>query len=285
MKFRIETIQARLCCLVLLTGMLLGLTGCSRPNVPDNATTADRLPVIFPDYTFVTIPSNLCPINFLVREEGEAMVTRLSAAGVSYTYGEGNQVIIDATEWQQLLSAAKASASEDRMGSIKAEVFVKQEGQWLAFRPFEVQVAPENIDPYISYRLIPPSYVAYEELIIEQRDITSFQTAEIYNNRRLLTEEQSQCINCHSYQNYHTGNMLFHVRQDRGGTVMVHNGKVSKVNLKTPATLSAGVYPAWHPTEPLVAFSTNLTAQMLLLTDTAKVEVFDGASDLILYDV
>lgn len=262
------------CC---LAGCLL-LASCRHPQVPQQAIAIDKLPVIAPDYTDVTIPSNLCPINFMVREAGEEMVCRITAPGCSYTYGEGKKVIIDADEWQEMKRAAQG-------GSLTLEIFVRQQGDWYALKPFEVHVAHETIDPYISYRLIPPSYVSYEEICIEQRDLTTFDTQEIYNNRKMQNAQKTHCINCHSYQNYHTGNMLFHLRKDWGGTVLVHNGKVRKINLKTPETLSAGVYPAWHPTLPLIAFSTNLTAQNFHATDSAKIEVFDGASDLILYDI
>ena len=49
--------------------------------------------------------------------------------------------------------------------------------------------------------------------------------------------------------------------------------------------ISAGVYPAWHPAAKLVTFSTNLTHQVFHTAHPNKVEVFDTASDLILYDV
>ena len=79
--------------------------------------------------------------------------------------------------------------------------------------------------------------------------------------------------------------MLFHVRKANGGTVIVNDGKISKVNLKRDYTISAGVYPAWHPSAKLIAFSTNLTRQAFHTQNPNKIEVYDEASDLILYDV
>jgi len=263
---------------ILLFGSLILWAACSQPQVPANSTAMGRMPDIFPDYTEVTIPKNLCPINFLVCEAGEEVVARITAATTSYCYGKGKEVIIDDSEWKQLLESAKGS-------SISIEIYVKNGGEWQSFLPFKVYVANEAIDSYISYRLIPPSYVSYEQLIIEQRDLTSFETREIFNNMKAISKDEGQCINCHSYQNYRTDNMLFHVRKNLGGTVIVNDGKLSKVNLKTPETISAGVYPAWHPTDKLIAFSTNKTAQHFYPKKTAKVEVFDTASDLILYDV
>ena len=112
-----------------------------------------------------------------------------------------------------------------------------------------------------------------------------FEETQIFNNKVSCDDPKGQCINCHSYQNYKTDNMLFHARVTRGGTVIVNDGKVTKVDLKRDNTISAGVYPAWHPTAKLIAFSTNLTHQVFHTAHPNKVEVFDTASDLILYDV
>jgi Tol biopolymer transport system component len=79
--------------------------------------------------------------------------------------------------------------------------------------------------------------------------------------------------------------MQFHARQGMGGTMIVYDGKVTKVNLKTDSTLSAGVYPAWHPTERLIVYSTNATGQTFHTANPNKIEVQDKASDLILYDM
>jgi Tol biopolymer transport system component len=65
----------------------------------------------------------------------------------------------------------------------------------------------------------------------------------------------------------------------------VNDGKVSRVNLKRDYTISGGVYPSWHPTAKLVAFSTNKTRQAFHTENPNKIEVYDLASDMILYDV
>ena len=97
--------------------------------------------------------------------------------------------------------------------------------------------------------------------------------------------DHAQCINCHSYQNYNPARMQFHVREDMGGTVIAYDGQLAKVNLKTDSLISAGVYPNWHPTEKLIAYSVNQTGQTFHTRDLQKVEVQDMLSDLILYDV
>ena len=257
------------------------LAACtSHPSVPTDFTTSDAKPTIFPEYTDVVVPPNIAPLNFKVLENSDECVARFTAAnGNQLTYGEGNKILIDFDEWKQMLETSKGK-------SIQVEVFAKNaEGKWTLYKPFTIGVAEEEIDPYISYRVIMPSYVAYEMLSINERNITNYDEREIYNNMMLSSEADGQCINCHSYQNYHTSNMQFHMRQGHGGTMMVYNGKPYKVDLKTDSTISAGVYPSWHPTRPLIAYSTNSTGQSFHTMSKAKIEVEDSRSDLILYDI
>ena len=259
--------------------MMVMACGVKHPNVPEQSCKEDRCPRIFPEYTDVTIPCNIAPLNFRVKENGTQCVVRFSVNELSYTYGEDMKVIIDEDEWKELLNTAKGN-------SIKVEVFTQQDNDlWKAYKPFNIYVTEDSIDEYISYRLIKPSYVAYELLTINQRNLTNYDETVIYNNMLVSTEAVGQCINCHSYRNHKTDNMQFHMRQGLGGTMIVHNGDVKKVDLKTDSTLSAGVYPAWHPTEEVIAYSTKKTGQSFHTKLRNKIEVQDTESDLILYDV
>lgn len=271
--------------LFIIISILLGtlaqvtMTSCSStPSVPTNYQQESRVPNIFPDYTDVTIPSNIAPLNFAVNEGAKSIVARFTSTAGEFVYGEDNKAIIDEAEWKQMLEASKGK-------DIKVEVFAEIQGQWKAFKPFNIHVAQEEIDAYLSYRLIQPSYVAYEKLILAQRNLTNFEEEVIYDNMLVNTEKDGQCINCHSYQNYKTERMQFHMRQALGGTMIADNGNIKKVDLKTDSTISAGVYPAWHPTLNLIAYSTNKTGQSFHTKDKAKIEVQDTESDLILYDV
>ena len=216
----------------------------------------------------------------LSADEYEACVARFTMPdGQLHTYGHGVKVQIPESEWHTMLDASKGK-------SMKVEVWGQKDNEWLAFNAFEIRVAEEPIDDYISYRLIEPSYVAWGFMEIAQRNLTSFEESQIFNNEITMNDRKiGQCINCHSYQNYKTDNMLFHVRLSNAGTVIVNDGKVSRVNLKRDYTISGGVYPAWHPTAKLIAFSTNKTRQAFHTAHPNKIEVYDEASDLILYDV
>ena len=258
------------------------LSSCvSHPDVPSASKDAKSQPDIFPDYCDVTVPCNIAPLNFMLPKDAyEECVARITTPdGKQQTYGDGVKVQIPEDEWHDMLDASKGK-------SIKVEVWGRKKGEWLSFKPFEIRVAKEPIDEYLSYRLIEPTYVAWNFMEIAQRNLTSFEETQIFNNEITMNDRaKGQCINCHSYQNYKTDNMLFHVRLSNGGTVIVNDGKVSRVNMKRDYTISGGVYPAWHPTAKLIAFSTNQTRQAFHTSNPNKIEVYDLASDMILYDV
>lgn len=266
----------------LLVIAMLFLPSCvSHPDVPSSFKEAKCPPAIFPDYCNVTVPCNIAPLNFMLPSgEYDECVARLTTPdGQQQTYGSGVKVQIPESEWHDMLNASKGK-------SIKVEVWGRKVGEWLSFTPFEIRVAAEPIDDYLSYRLIEPAYAAWSFMEIVQRNLSSFEETQVFNNELTCTDKtKGQCVNCHSYQNYKTDNMLFHVRLSDGGTIIVNDGKVSKVDLRRDYTISGGAYPAWHPTAKLVAFAACKTRQAFHTVHTNKIEVFDEASDLILYDV
>lgn len=268
----------------LITGIInisvvLLLAACSGVQVPaDNVTKVQKLPNIIPDYTSIVIPPNIAPLNFDVDMPGEEYIVRvLGAEGNSLVSG-GKEVQWDMKDWKKLLETSKGK-------DILYEVYVKNDGEWKLYT-FSNHVAEEDIDPYISYRLIEPSYVQYAGITLNQRDLTTFDESVIFNNAAPADERRGQCMNCHVPRNHYKDRAsMFHIRKTNGGTVIMAGDSVVKVNLKTDSTLSAGVYPAWHPTLDLIAYSTNDTHQKFFEFGNNKVEVYDNASDLILYDM
>ena len=256
---------------ILLTAALAFLAGCT--GIPDSSSKQDSLPSIFPDYTDVVIPSNIAPLNFRIEEKGQKYVTVLTGGTEKVVIG-GEKVIIPSRKWDRL----------KENGQIEVQVFVRNDGKWNSYREFSITVS-DMIDPYIAYRLIMPSVESYERLSINQRDLTSFDEKVIYANQMVQHGESGQCINCHHFRNYGTDNMQFHMRQYLGGTILVTDGQLHKINLKTDSTISAGVYPAWHPTHDYIAYSTNKTHQSIHAIDHNRIEVADEESDLILYDI
>ncbi|MDR2414222.1 MAG: hypothetical protein LBD64_04465 [Odoribacteraceae bacterium] len=254
----------------------LALTSCS--VVPPRDAREITLPVLLsPDYTGVTIPCNVAPLNFKILLEAGDYITVARGSRSGSIVVRGQVVRFPLKAWRALLD-------ENKGESIFLEIYLKREGEWLKLPRVRDRVSPDPIDPYISYRLIEPGYVYYWDLAIRQRDITSFDERDIFNNKVSPRDNRRLCINCHAFQSYRPDKMQLHGRGTNGGTVIIKDGKAVKVELKTGDLVSGGVYPAWHPTENLIAYSVSQTGQVFHSADTRKVEVQDLVSDLILYD-
>ena len=262
---------------VIVACLCFVLASCHQVQIPGQFTQKDTAPKIYPDYVGVTIPVNITPLTFKMDSPSEEMVARLSYNGQEIICG-GEDARPDIDEWHSLME--KASGHD-----ITVEVYSKENGGWVLYQPFSITVSPDSIDPYISYRLISPSYVTYEELTINQRCLENYDERVIYDNMLCTTATDGQCINCHNYQQYNPDRMQFHARQNHGGTVIAYDGQVKKVNMKNDSILSAGVYPTWHPWLKLIVYSTNKTSQSFHTRDLNKIEVFDAGSDLIAFDI
>lgn len=264
--------------LILLLLLFLVSCGGMTKEVPSTYSSLSEEAPIYPDYRDVAIPFNIAPLNVMVEAEGEAFAGSItSPSGMQIiAQVDENKLFFDQEEWRSVLEASKGE-------TLSATIFVKRAGEWNAFKPYEIYVAPEPIDSFLSYRLIEPSYELYRQLGLYQRNLTNFEESPIYENNDEFSDD-NHCVNCHNYQNFDASNMLFHVRATHGGTVFVENGEAKKIKMTTDSILANSVYPAWHPTQPLVAFSSNQTGQVFHLTDPSKIEVIDYASDLVLYD-
>ena len=262
---------------LFLSFILLLLLSCRGPQVPEHYAEGDALPHIYPDYTDVTIPVNMAPMSFELLMSADESVIRYST--------EGYEILCNGPKARPDINAWKALTAKACGKAISVEVYAQNSGQWMRFKPFNIYVSPDSIDPWLSYRLISPSYVSYEELTLNQRCLENFDEEVFVDNMLCSTESGGQCVNCHSFQQYNPERMQFHARQTHGGTLICYDGKVEKVNMQHDALLSAGVYPAWHPTMKLIAYSTNKTMQSFHTSDPNKIEVLDSESDLILYDI
>lgn len=236
-------------------------------------TFQDTDPIIYPDYTNITIPTNIASPNFLIEDSANKYLTVLESGQVVIKI-KGQKVQIPLRKWRKLSS----------QGDITVNIFEKKNNRWIKMKPFHLYLTDE-IDSYLTYRIIPPSFMTYQRLTINQRNITNFREKVIYANSMASADDGQQCINCHNFKNWRTDEMQFHIRLYQGGTVMYRNGKLSKINHKTDSTISAAVYPSWHPSYDYIAYSTNQTFQNIHTNHTDRMEAFDQESDLILYDI
>ena len=176
-------------------------------------------------------------------------------------------------KWKNLLG-------KNRGAPFEINIFTKNPNGWQKFQGLRFFIAEEPIDPYVAYRLIEPGYTVWNRMGLYQRNLENFDETPIMLN----TLTDNNCMNCHSFCNNDPETMLFHMRKRHAGTILVKDGEVTKLNLKTPEMPSAAVYPRWHPEGRYIAFSTNVTRQGFHTSDPNKVEVFDTESDIVIYD-
>ena len=248
---------------------LLTMISCARR--PANAEPLSEEAPIFPDYKEVTIPVNIAPLNFSLLEKDKGILV----AGDKVFRSRKGTFHFSPKKWRKLLSKSGDN------GSINLEIYIRKDGKWLSYKPFNIHISQDKIDPWFSYRLIPPGYQGWQEMGIYQRDLES------YSEKAILTNDLTggNCMNCHTYMNGDPSKMVFHARATFGGTMVVNGGEIEKLNTKTDSTISALVYPYWHPSGDYVAFSVNKTFQSFHNHDANRIEVYDEASDVVVYNV
>ena len=251
---------------------------CSgRPTaVPEAFTEVSDSVVIYPDYCNVTVPPNIAPLNFIVKDE---TATEFVATIGDLVCGatEDGKMDIDTAEWRRVLTAARG-------GDLSVNVYARRAAGWVRHPAFTLHVAEEDIDSFLTYRLIEPGYELYQQLGIYQRNLTNFDVTTIYENDRDVTAGSSHCINCHNFQNNNAERMYLHVRENNKGTIFTNGKEAHKIIIRHDSIIASGAYGNWHPTLPLVAYSTNKTAQFFHFKYNEKIEVYDIESDLLLYD-
>jgi hypothetical protein len=115
---------------------------------------------------------------------------------------------------------------------------------------------------------------------IYQRNLSDFSQRPVIEN----TIVPGSCINCHSFNRTQPHDMSLHIRGANGGTVIQAGAKLKIIDTKTDETLSACVYPYWHPSGRFIAYSVNKTQQVFHSAKEKLIEVLDLASDIVVYD-
>ena len=103
-------------------------------------------PDIYPDYTDITVPVNIAPANFMIKDKASKYFTLFEAGNIKIKV-TGKKVCIPLHKWKKLTA----------QGNITVTVFENNTNGWVKMNPFNINVADE-IDSYLSYRVIPPLY-------------------------------------------------------------------------------------------------------------------------------
>jgi hypothetical protein len=261
---------------VACLAILLAFCACSDDS-RRTGRTAEHAPAIFPDYTEVTVPRNIAPLRFGMADScdcEQAFAVFELDGRTEEVKAKNGQFSISLRAWRKLLEQAAGK-------TMQVTLTVRTNGEWVRYPAFKIHIAEEPADPYIAYRLIEPGYEVWNEMGIYQRSIENFDEDAIVTNMHT----KYNCMNCHSFCMQNPEMMLFHYRESFAGTMWLNGNRIEKLNTKTPETMSALTYPSWHPSGKYVAFSVNNIKQAFHTADRNRIEVFDLASDVVVYDV
>lgn len=250
---------------------LFCLMACSHPV--SSPETVDAWPEIYPDYVGVTIPATIAPMNFCVKDSACERIDVTVTGGKEGSLHVNDKILsFPPKAWRTLLES-------NRGDSLQFTVAVCRNGRWTQYRPFSMYVSPYPINYGIVYRKIAPGYEVYSHMGIYERQLSTFKERALLEN----TMVTAMCTNCHSFNRTDPSYLSLHIRGEHGATLMQIDGKQEFLNTKTDSTLSACVYPYWHPSGEYIAYSVNDTRQGFHAVKDERIEVFDLASDIVVY--
>lgn len=239
---------------------------------PNTCTRVPRPPRIHPDYADTTIPPNLAPLRFVVKEAGLRYGIRISSAhGPDITVTSPTDTIaIPTRKWRALLKATRGK-------SFFIHVFVKNdEGVWQRYDEVETRVAEEDIDSHLVYRVLGPNFNHWSDISIHQRDITGWGERPIITGGNL----GRSCVNCHTFRNNDPSSMFFGIRGPQVGssTLLSQGNQADKIDAKWG-------YTAWHPSGRLAVYAVIKVRQFFHLAGMEVRDVVDLDSALHRYDI
>lgn len=269
----------------LASGMFLLLVACNATH--ENAQKVEFLPTIYPDYTDVTIPVNIAPLNFLVRDKNvdgiEVIASYEDGASASQNMGgncistthSGNEVKFDLGDWKEFLQKAVGK-------KVNVQVYTRNgEDKWTEYKPFTWTVVGDSIDPYLTYRLIEPDYEVWNKLQIKERCIENFDE-DVLADHNL---QENRCMNCHVFGNQDPHLSMVYIRGEGGGAILNRNGKLRKLDIKNDSLISSSVYYGFSPSGKYITFSTNIIIPAFHADPDKRLEVYDTKSDVYVADL
>ena len=264
-----------------LAVLLWLLTACQTISTPKDVEVIDEWPAIYPDYIDVTIPTDIAPLNFTMLSDSVTTIDvtlKGSKSGNLHTNssekGSGATAEFGLEDWHQLVDQNKG-------GNLQVTVCAEQEGHWKQYREFTIHISEDSIGAWgITYRRIAPGYEHYGHMGLYQRNLSTFEESSLIENN----DHPGMCVNCHTANQADPSRYVFHVRGEHGATAFVKDGQIELLQSKNEILGGAMVYPYWHPGGRYCAFSTNKTSQMFHARSNKRIEVYDAASDVFVYD-
>lgn len=261
---------------ILFCFLLAGLAACrpSDAELRQIRFLAGREALLWPDYTDITVPLNIAPLNCYIVPPHTAYTLKAYGAAPDTLRLQGrHRIRFNRNAWHKLLR-------QNEGGRVWFELGLQNADSLAAYRFF--MNVRDTIDPYMVCRLIEPSYQTSYRLQTIEYDLRRATQRVLFDNRL----QQVGCQNCHTFARNEGDYLVYHVRFDRTGTFIVRHDTLRRVNLKSARFPQGGVYPAWHPGKRLIAFGTSSAYPFVHSKDIVRrTEVFDSLGDIIVYDI
>ncbi|MBI9016442.1 MAG: PD40 domain-containing protein [Phycisphaerae bacterium] len=259
---------------LIVGGVVLLMYSCSQSPEIQTYETSKEAAKVKPDYTGLTIPPNIAPLNFSVMEDGEKYTVRISQKDKEENkieiVSKSKDILIPHKQWSKLLKQANGS-------TIQYEILVKNDNQkWIQYQKFSNTVAKEMIDPYIAYRFMKPIYTWWKDISIQQKNLENHETRLLMSGM----DFKNGCINCHSFINNKPETFALGYRSTHYGvgTLYIKDKHIEKIGNKWG-------YTAWHPSGKLAAYSLNKVFQFFHTAGIEIRDVIDLDSAIAYYDV
>ena len=262
--------------LIPLVLIVLLFSSCS--SYEKRAKALDRDITISPSYKDLVIPNNIAPLNFSIQEKGKTfrVVFAIGNDKVFVERSGNSKIKISPRKWVALLKEAKGK-------EINVQVYAKVRSHWVKYPPITHFVSEDEIDRYLSYRLIHPQTGSWEHMGLYERDLTNFKQRTIIENSSL----DNSCVNCHHVAANSADKFMFHARAGKAHGTYVANGKtITKLAPKIYDIYNGVGYASWHPEGTYIVFSSNaVNGRDVNQSSIHLINGADSKSDLMIYDL
>ena len=264
----------------LVLTVLLVLPAC-KAHWPEKAQSVSRRPVLYPDYGDTVIAPNVAPLNFKIKESAVRFLARIAGEkgdAVEVSTRDG-RIVFPERAWKRLMA-------QNRGAAVWVTITVQDnDGAYRRFEPVRIDIAREDVDRYVVYRLIPPMDHFWVKMGIYQRDLEGFSERPIIENQNFSVGSDG-CVNCHSFRRNRPDRMSLQIRSGSFGKpmIVIKDGVARAVDTSASGfSKSPAAYQSWHPDGRHIAYSVN-KVMPLEHTIGEHRDVWDDDSDLAVYD-
>lgn len=258
-------------CILIVCDILLLNCRPDLTTIKQNCTPIDTPPLISPDFSGITIPPNIAPLHFILKDCHAPAVAEISSEkGESIViYSKKGSFTVEQPFWKKLLS-------QNAGNPLTIVIYQKNEkGQWCKYPAIEDTIATYPIDNFCTYRILNYQYNYSSDLRECQRDLTTYDEKLLVNSRNFAWG----CVNCHTPHSNDPTRFVLQVRSNAyGSEMLIANGS----SLETVSARFG--YAAWHPSGKHVAFTVYKVEQYFHAVGKQFIDVYDDFSDIVLFN-